>query len=303
MSEQDLTTKLKSGQNVSLTRQLAAIPYQGKDIPSGASQFSHPDVVIGLTVLAYRCEGLCFFDFENAPLELRERLDSEYGRYHERPSALRNVQWVECAGGKVRGPREGEIGNTDDPEALMRAPMNGKARGRGADDIWPSHLLDLKDDHHISVTYKLLRKSPKVVEFYLDSIVFPLTMEHNHKKISASGQDLNGQMLVGGRVEFSGPPLDLLREELGQCSYEQCIDGQIVHYLMTEFIVISCMLPADWSVTKLLDQIATVNPSFHVLLNVSALVAGRRNYQVVKYLLIQGLPDKFDGVVLLEDKE
>ena len=303
LSKQDLKKTLESGQNVSLTRRLAAIPYVGKDIPSRASQFSHPDVVIGLTVLAYRYEGLRFSDFENVLLELRERLDSEYGPYHKRPSALRYVQWVEDAGGKVRGPREGEMGNADDPEAWMRAPMNGKAGGRGADDIWPLHLLDLKDDHHMSVTYKLLRKSPKVVEFYLDSIVFPLTMEHHHEKISASGQDLGGQMLFGRRVGFSGTPSDLLPEELGQCNYEECVDGQILHYLTTESIVTSRMLPSDWSVTKLLDQVATADPPFHVLLDVGALVTGMSNYQVAKYLLTHGLSDKFDGVVFLDDKD
>jgi len=303
LSKQDLNKTLDSGQNVSLTRRLAAIPYVGKDIPSRASQFSHPDVVIGLTVLAYRYEGLRFSDFENVLLELRERLDSEYGPYHKRPSALKYVQWVEEAGGKVRGPREGENGNTDDPEAWMRAPMNGRAGGRGADDIWPLHLLDLKDEHHMSVTYKLLRKIPQVVEFYLDCIVFPLTMEHHHEKISASGQDLGGQMLFGRRVGFSGTPSDLLPEELGQCNYEECVDGQILHYLTTESIVTSRLLPADWSVTKLLDQIATADPPFHVLLDVGALVTGMSNYQVAKYLLTNGLSDKFDGVVFLDDKD
>ncbi len=303
LSKQDLNKSLDSGQNVSLTRRLAAIPYVGKDIPSRASQFSHPDVVIGLTVLAYRYEGLRFSDFENVLLELRERLDSEYGPYHKRPSAIKYVQWVEEAGGKVRGPREGENGNTDDPEAWMRAPMNGRAGGRGADDIWPLHLLDLKDEHHMSVTYKLLRKIPQVIQFYLDTIVFPLTMEHHHEKISASGQDLGGQMLFGRRVGFSGTPSDLLPEELGQCNYEECVDGQILHYLTTESIVTSRLLPADWSVTKLLDQVATAEPPFHVLLDVGALVTGMSNFQVAKYLLTHGLSNKFDGVVFLDDKD
>lgn len=35
----------------------------GKDCPSDSSQFSHPDVVIGLTVLAYRYEGMRRHDF------------------------------------------------------------------------------------------------------------------------------------------------------------------------------------------------------------------------------------------------
>ena len=32
-----------------------AIPFVGKDVPSRASEFAHPDIIIGLTVLAYRC--------------------------------------------------------------------------------------------------------------------------------------------------------------------------------------------------------------------------------------------------------
>lgn len=303
LSKQDLKNSLDRGQNVSLTRRLTAIPYVGKDIPSRASQFSHPDVVIGLTILAFRYEGLRFSDFENVLLELRERLDSEYGPFHKRPSSLRFVQWVEEAGGKVRGPREGENGDTDDPDAWMRAPMNGGAGGRGADDIWPLYLLDLKDEHHMSTTYKLLRRIPQVIEFYLDSFVFPLTMEHHREKISASGQDLGGQMLFGRRVGFSGTPSDLLPEELGQCHYEECVDGQILHYLTTESIVTSRLLPANWSVKYILDQIATSDPPFHVLLDSGALVTGMSNFQVAKYLLTNGLADKFDGVVFLDDHD
>eukprot|EP00966_Prymnesium_polylepis_P048919 1131888-Prymnesium_polylepis.1 len=33
-------------------RRMLAVPFVGKDCPSDSSQFSHPDVVIGLTVLA-----------------------------------------------------------------------------------------------------------------------------------------------------------------------------------------------------------------------------------------------------------
>jgi hypothetical protein len=303
LAKQDLKAALDRGQHVSLTRRLSAIPYVGKDIPSRASQFSHPDVVIGLTILAFRYEGIRFSDFENVLLELRERLDSEYGPFHKRPSSLLFVQWVEEAGGKVRGPREGENGDTDDPEAWMRAPMNGRAGGRGADDIWPLYLLDLKDDHHMSTTYKLLRSIPQVIQFYLDSFVFPLTMEHHREKISASGQDLGGQMLFGKRVGFSGTPSDLLPEELGQCHYEECVDGQILHYLTTESIVTSRLLPANWSVKYLLDQIATNDPPFHVLLDTGALITGMTNFQVAKYLLTNGLSEKFDGVVYLDDKD
>jgi hypothetical protein len=219
LSKQDMKQALESEPNVSLARRLCAIPFIGKDIPSRASQFSHPDIVIGLTIMAYRYEGLRFTDFENCLLTLREQLDAEFGPYHKRPAALLYKAWVEEAGGKVRGPREGEeaagSGFVEDEsleQSFFKAPMGGRTGGRGSDDIWPLHLLDLKDDQHMSVTYTLLKKIPQVIEYYLDTFVFPLTMEHNHEKISASGQDLGGDMLFSKRVGFSGTPSDLLPE-------------------------------------------------------------------------------------------
>jgi hypothetical protein len=36
-------------------RKLLAVPFVGKDVPSRAAEFAHPEVLIGLSVLAYRC--------------------------------------------------------------------------------------------------------------------------------------------------------------------------------------------------------------------------------------------------------
>ena len=36
---------------------MVAVPFIGKDVPSPASEFAHPDILIGLTILAYRIEG------------------------------------------------------------------------------------------------------------------------------------------------------------------------------------------------------------------------------------------------------
>ena len=291
--------------HISLSRQLAAIPFIGKDIPSRASQFSHPDIVIGLTILAYRYEGLRFTDFENVLTELREKLDSEFGPYHKRPSALRYREWVEAAGGKVRGPREGEETNDsglDSSQTLIHVPM-GRAGGRGKDDIWPLHLLDLKDEQHMGVTFNLLRDIPNVIQYYLDQFVFPLVMEHHHEKISASGQDLGGEMMFSRRVGFSGTPSDLLPEELGQCQYDEGVDGQILDFLTSDAICSSRLLESDWTVKKLLDTVATANPPFHVLLDCGALITGMSNFEVAKYLLNNGLSKEFDGVVFLDHKD
>lgn len=303
LSKLDLKQALETAPNVSLARRLAAVPFIGKDIPSRASQFSHPDIVIGLTIMAYRFEGLRFTDFENVLITLREQLDTEFGPFHKRPASLKYKAWVEEAGGKVRGPREGEgkDGSDDLDGDLFRSPR-GRV-GRAPDDIWPLHLLDLKDDQHMGVTYALLGRLPQVIQYYLDTFVFPLTMEHHHDKISASGQDLGGEMIFGRRVGFSGTPSDLLPEELGQCQYDEGVDGQIIDFLTSELICKSRLLGSDWSVNKLLDDIATANPPFHVLLDCGALVTGMSNLDVAKYLLTHGLPIEFDGVVFLDHND
>ena len=46
------------------SRNKLAIPFVGKDVTSRASEFAHPDIIIGLTVLAFRYEGLRKTDFE-----------------------------------------------------------------------------------------------------------------------------------------------------------------------------------------------------------------------------------------------
>lgn len=46
-------------------RGVLAVPFVGKDVPSRASEWSHPDVLIGLGILAYRYEGLRMSDLEN----------------------------------------------------------------------------------------------------------------------------------------------------------------------------------------------------------------------------------------------
>jgi hypothetical protein len=252
--------------------------------------------------MAYRYEGLRMSDFENVLLTLREQSDSEFGPYHKRPSALKYKAWVEEAGGKVRGPREGEEVQEDLEGEFFKAPV-GRIGGRGSDDIWPLHLLDLKDEQHMKVTYNLLGKLPHVMHYYLHDFVFPLTMDYHHEKISASGQDLGGEMMFGKRVGFSGTPSDLLPEELGQCQYDEGVDGQIIHFLTSESIVRSRLLGVDWSVAKLLDDVATASPPFHVLLDCGALITGMGNYDVAKYLLTHGLPSEFDGVVFLDHND
>ena len=69
------------------SRRLLAVPFVGKDVPSHAAEFSHPDALIGLTILAYRHQGLRRADFVGLINLLLEQMEQESGAYRHRPTA------------------------------------------------------------------------------------------------------------------------------------------------------------------------------------------------------------------------
>ena len=68
------------------SRRFLAVPFVGKDAPSHASEYAHPDIAIGLATLAYRYEGMRPADFGAAIHHLRAELDSEIGEPHPHPN-------------------------------------------------------------------------------------------------------------------------------------------------------------------------------------------------------------------------
>ncbi len=79
------------------SRKLTAVPFLAKDVPSRSSEFAHPDVLIGLTALAYRIEGLRLSDLRNIMSVLKSRLQQEMGPEHLRPSSLLFDAWIQEA--------------------------------------------------------------------------------------------------------------------------------------------------------------------------------------------------------------
>ena len=351
-------------------QRLLAVPFVGKDVPSIASEFSHPDIQIGLAVLAYRYEGLRLTDFLHVMRNLRAECEDEYGPFNKRKSCLTFVRWVQLAGGRVRGFKKCGTPVTKEEAAVARAAAveedaavaaaaasatslarkssilddgedDDNPEERNGDDfenIWPLQLLDLRDEEQMTLLYvryiplaffacvdhsrllvqprpcssvecfiilfssspgranryKLLKFSPHMVQTYLEEYIFPETMEHQGLKLSSSGQDLGGDMLFKTKLGFSGTPSDLLPVELGNCNYEQGIDGEVMHTLTNTRIVNYDMLSAGWSVAGLLRRVATASPGYHALIDTGALVTGMTNAEVALFLLKAGLPE-MDG--------
>ena len=61
------------------SRRYMAVPFVGKDTPTASSEFAHPDVAIGISILAYRYEGLRKPDFGALIQNLRHMLEAAGG--------------------------------------------------------------------------------------------------------------------------------------------------------------------------------------------------------------------------------
>ena len=313
----ELQRALSLDPNMPESRKLVAVPFVGKDVPSRASEFAHPDVVIGLTIAAYRYEGLRFHDFHEVLLELRQRMETESGPYPKRTTTSIYNEWITMAGGRVRGtameqhPSESDTRTHEEREdALARVITQAELAQRPDEDlfqdIWPLHLVDLGDPEQMGVLYRLLRHSPMVVEHYLSEFVFPQTCRHQGVKLSACGQALGGNLLFNQRLGFSGTPSDLLPVELGKCHYERGSDAKMLRYLTDPEVTSQEILPSSWTVRYILDHVAGIHvpgPSiYHALIDTGALVTGMSNLEVAQYLLENGLRG-IDGVVFLDEED
>ena len=97
---------------MSNSRALLAVPFVGKDVPSRAAEFAHPEVLIGLSILAFRYEGVRGADLKLVITKLKKQLLREFGPQAERPSHIQFNEWLESAGSFA--PFSKRIGDDED---------------------------------------------------------------------------------------------------------------------------------------------------------------------------------------------
>jgi Ca2+-binding EF-hand superfamily protein len=286
-------------ENMAQSRRLMAVPFVGKDVPSHASEFAHPDVLVGLTILAYRYEGVRLSDLTRIVGQLQRDMRNEIGPMTSRPASVLFEQWCEKGEDytRVLERKAMERQFSDDERKQFEAKLKEEAE-HPHHAIVPLPIFQLSDDHQVSNLFRRVRRLPDLVHYYLEKMVFPDTMQHQVVKLSASGQELGGDILFSQRFGFSGTPSDLLPLELGDCQYEKGSEGKIMNVLTDESIV-SYVTKDNWSVKQLLRDIATRDPPAHALIDTGALITGMTNFEVAQFLLDNGLAG-MEGVVFLD---
>ena len=320
--------------SVPLSRRLLAVPFVGKDIPSRTNEFSHPDVVIGLTIAAYRIEGLRRSDFKIVLKAMLEQFSNEAGAQQKRPSSLKWAYWVRLAGKSVRGEARAkaqlearrksahqgthshlnvgkvsgfdallaDISNVELNQSLDASFQSSPSWLNDENETWPLNLVDMRDHEQVEELYQLLRLVPEVIETYLDTFVFPETAKHQGMKLSATGQELGGDVLFPVRLGFSGTPADLLPSELGAPKFELGTDAKVLATLSDRTVVSCNDMSSDWTVDNILKTIATAEPPLHALIDAGALITGKSNRAVAKFLLENGL-EWAEGCVFLDEND
>jgi hypothetical protein len=278
------------------SRRVMAVPFVGKDVPSRASEFAHPDVLIGLTILAYRYSGLRRKDLQRLVTQLKQDYSRQIGPRNERPASLLFREWLDLAISEKNGSKKNGGTISGSPKAIMAASADASS---GSIPVLPLPLFQPTDPQQLGRLYSLTKRLPQIIHYFLCNHIFPKTMNFQRLKVSACGHELGSSMLFGTRLGFSGTPSNLLPVDLGICQFEPGSEGKIVHTL-TSAKVMSASVKRSWTAQSLLRDIATqTNPPANVLIDTGALITGMDNREVAEFLLVH-LRESVEGVVYLD---
>ena len=132
---------------VNSPRNSLAIPFLAKDVPALQSEFAHPDVVIGLTYLAFRHDGL-------RPGDVREVVDT--------------LQRDFCR----------ESGPAEERNAFMTFETFFEGGSTKAANVPPLDLIDTGREEALASVHAKMGRSTLAVEYFLDKIAFSRALRY-----------------------------------------------------------------------------------------------------------------------------
>ncbi|KAH3956582.1 hypothetical protein HBH98_241660 [Parastagonospora nodorum] len=247
-----------------------AVPFRFKDGPALRSDFSHPDVLILLTLLSYYYGGLSDEQMFDAFDHL---IKSSQGR-------IQYSAWVNSACPAL-------------PEAFRK--LSGiaiKDKFMCIDEIFP-----------------YLRHSKNCIDYFLAHLVFPKEVKECELKLSGSGWDL-GMTKKYPTVGFSGTndtckTLPRSMKQLNLLSQSHT-NAMVLDYLLRdEKTSVECLGPhtSGTDAEHLLEAIVNMEPEVRVLLDCGASILEQNNKQVVQTWLEMTDPDHVEAAIFFDDEE
>lgn len=243
-----------------ISRRLLAVPYIGKDVPSKSSEYAHPDVVIGLTYLSLRYQGMRASDGQALLQHCRTEMQHQHGSVVDRPAYQLFDSWVQAAQAEDHAAK---------PPLL------------------PLPLLQPANASHAQAVARVLGRTAPVTAYYVQHVVLPSALHTQTSRLSAAGYDLASGLLSQQVLAFSGTPSTLLPEALLPCHFEQGTETRLASTLCADQVIRCQALPASWSLASLLHDVASSTAC--ALIDAGAAVVGLSNRHVSQLLLLLGL--------------
>ncbi|CAI6290147.1 unnamed protein product [Periconia digitata] len=225
-----------------------AVPYRSKDSPSLQSEFSHPEVVITLTLLSYYYGGLS----DN------ELFDAFAHVIRSDQSSIHYNEWVRTASPKL-------------PDAFKQ--LSG---------------ISIKDKTMcIEKVFPKMRYSKAAIDYYLAHFIFPKEMKEFPHNMSASGWDI-GVKKTHPTTGFSGTndtsgmlPLSVRQLDVPSQTHTNAL---VLGYLLQDETSVEMIYPSvnRSNAENLLQIVDGMQPQVRVILDVGALILEMDNLQVAK---------------------
>jgi Protein of unknown function (DUF3638)/Protein of unknown function (DUF3645) len=247
-----------------------AVPYAGTDTPKGRAQYSHPDMEIVYTVLAYYHVGLTTLQMKETVTLLQSMGPSAQSRIYG--------EWIHSVGKDVA---------SDD---LLKFNEIGK--------------LDVDNKLQMTLVHANLSRCMEVVSFWTNNFVFPTDTNQFPARRASNAWNLCDS---GRAIGFSGTDDNryLLPLSISQIIPDQDdlrgTNGSMIRLLLERVIGISQIPNDDTPTWKLvLHQSVTLGAS--ALIDVAGLMAGSRNDEAAAHLA-ERLRNQFRGVVYFDAQE
>lgn len=248
-----------------------AVPYRALDCPTPRSEFSHPDVVITLTLLSYYYEGL--------------RDDDLFAAFdHLKSSDAAEVEY------------QAWVGDANDLASGLRQLQSVNLEDRG---------------HCISRLFPALRYAKSVIDYFLAHHVFPKEMREFPCKISASGWDIGktkGQALTGFSGTCDSRhllPLDVHHIDLEAQQHTNAL--VLEHLLRPDNGIHQMLAPTEFDGTSDAEHVisiaGTMRPPVQVVLDVGAQVLEMSNITFATTWLSVCTDDTKEAAVFVNERD
>lgn len=169
--------------------------------------------------------------------------------------------------------------------------------------------IDVEDSLKMHIIHDLIAQVPAAVVYYLQQIVFPVSLRHKVSKVTTNGMEL-GSMIFGQVIGFSGTPSNMLPPVLRPCRPEQGTDGNCIRILNSPSVVSIPQslnkLRVGSTTEDIIETVASCQTEdekpFCALIDLGAQLTGLSNLEIAQLLMKgSGLLDQRPGMCVSQN--